>query len=262
MFKSRQVDEREDACVKDYGIAFVMTQSMFCALPFPCRAWKEDARSKMLLFLPVVGLEIGALWVLLDWILGHMNTPTLVGGLAMCALPYLLTGFIHLDGFLDVTDAIGSWRSTEERRRILKDSHVGSFAVIWCVLLLLAGFALFASVPETTDSRSLLLVPVVSRCCSALAVLLLNPMGSSQYAGSQSKAPKWHIVVLAMVLLGCIVAGFLLFGKYGFLLFGGCVGYGLALSKSYRSLEGMNGDISGYCLTISELCAVAVYALL
>ena len=248
--------------MKDYGIAFIMTQSMFCSLPCPCRAWKEEARSKMLLFLPVVGLEIGALWLLVDWLLGCLNIPALVSGLIMCTLPYLLTGFIHLDGFLDVTDAIGSWRNLEERRRILKDSHVGSFAVIWCGLLLLAGFALFASVPKTADSRSLLFIPVISRCCSALAVLLLKPMGSSQYANSQSSTPKWHTVVLVIVLVGCTVAGFLLFGKYGFVLLGGLVSYGLALGKSYRSLEGMNGDISGYCLTISELCAVAVYVLL
>jgi len=54
----------------------------------------------------------------------------------------------------------------------------------------------------------------------------------------------------------------LLFGKSGFVLLGGLVGYGAALIKSYRVLEGMNGDISGYCLTISELCAIAVYAFL
>jgi len=43
---------------------------------------------------------------------------------------------------------------------------------------------------------------------------------------------------------------------------GGLMGYGLALWRAYRSLDGMNGDISGYALSISELCAVAVYALL
>lgn len=248
--------------MKEYGIAFVMTQSMFCALPFPCRMWEEKARNKMLLFLPVVGLEIGLLWALLDWGLGYLNVPALVGGLAMCALPYLLTGFMHLDGFLDVTDAICSWRDLEQRRKILKDSHVGSFAVIWCVFLLVAGFAFFASTPTEAQGQILILVPVISRCCSALAVSLLKPMGSSQYAESQSSTPKWHNVVLAMLAIGCVAAGFLLFGKYGLVLVGGLMGYGLALLRSYRSLEGMNGDISGYCLTISELCAVAVYALL
>lgn len=248
--------------MKDYGIAFVMTQSMFCALPFPCRMWKEEARNKMLLFLPVVGLEIGLLWVLADWILGYIGAPVLVSGLVMSAVPYLLTGFIHLDGFLDVTDAICSWRDLEGRRNILKDSHVGSFAVIWCVFLLLAGFALFSSVPDAVDRRCLILVPVVSRCCSALAVLQLKPIGSSQYANGQSSTPKWHKAVLALAAILCVAAGFIFWGKYGYVLVGGLLGYGVALYGSYHSLKGMNGDISGYCLTISELCAVAVYALL
>ena len=248
--------------MKDYGIAFAMAQSMFCALPFPCRVWKEEARGKMLLFLPVIGLEIGALWVAVNWFLGYMNVPVLIYGLFMCALPYLTTGFIHMDGFMDVTDAISSWRNLEQRRKILKDSHVGSFAVIWCVFLVFAGFALFASAPDTAESWMLLLVPVCSRCCSALAVLFLKPMESSQYAKGQGDTPKWHCAVLGVILVGCIAIGFLLFGKYGFTLVGGLAGYGLALFKSYRSLKGMNGDISGYCLTIGELCAVAVYALL
>lgn len=248
--------------MKEYGIAFVMTQSMFCSLPFPCHVWKEEARNKMLLFLPVIGLEIGLFWILADWLLKWSGVPTLICGLAMCALPYLLTGFIHLDGFLDVTDAIGSCRDLEKRRKILKDSHVGAFAVIWCVFLVIAGSVLFASAQEAADTRCLILVPVISRCCSALAVLQLKPMESSQYAKGERETPKWHTLVLLLVLIGCIVVGFSLFGKYGYALAGGLAGYGVALYRSYRSLNGMNGDISGYCLTISELCAVAVYVLL
>ena len=51
-------------------------------------------------------------------------------------------------------------------------------------------------------------------------------------------------------------------GKYGAALIGCLAGYGLALRRAYKALDGMNGDISGYALTIGELCAVAVYALL
>ena len=248
--------------MKEYWTAFTMTQSMFCALPFPCCAWKEEARSKMLLFLPVVGLEIGFLWFLMSELLKYIEVPALISGLFMCALPYFLTGFIHLDGFMDVTDAIGSYRSLERRREILKDSHVGAIAVIWCVFLILAGFAFHASVPENVNAGCLILIPVISRCCSALAVLNLKPMGSSQYANGQGNMPKWHTAVLILAIIICIVAGFTGFGRYGFVFIGGVFGYAASLYRGYRSLEGMNGDISGYCLTISELCAVAVYALL
>ena len=245
--------------MKKYLYAFVMCQSMFCAIPAP-QAWDEKAKDKMLLFLPVVGLEIGALWGALAWLCRLLNLPALVAGLVLCAYPFLITGFIHLDGFMDVTDAVKSWRDLERRREILKDSHVGSFAVIGIVLLMIAQFAFFASAPADANFLILIFVPSVSRCCSALAVTGLKPMSTSQYA--DQKKPKSHMAVLTAMLCVFVIAGFLLCGKYGFALIGCLIGYGLALRRGYKSLDGMNGDISGYALTIGELFAVAVYALL
>ena len=159
-----------------------MCQSMFCAIPCPIQIWDEDAKDKMLLFLPIVGLEIGAIWVFLAWLCSFLNLPALLTGLILCVWPFLATGQIHLDGFMDVTDAVGSYRTLERRREILKDSHVGSFAVIGVCLLLLCQFALFSSLPQGANYLILLLIPMVSRCCSALAVALLKPMSTSQYA--------------------------------------------------------------------------------
>lgn len=246
--------------MKTYFHAFAMCQSMFCAIPFPSNIWDEKARDKMLLFLPVVGLEIGAIWAGLAWLCNILNLPILIKGLILSVYPYLVTGFIHLDGYMDVTDAVKSYRSLERRREILKDSHVGAFAVIGIVLLLLAQFAFMASAKENTDFRILVFVPAVSRCCSALAVTALKPMNTSQYAGQ--KKPKSHIVMLMTMTAVFVAAGFLLCGHYGFVLVGCLVGYGVALRKAYRSLEGMNGDISGYSLSIAELCAAAVYVLI
>ncbi len=246
--------------MKSYLHAFAMCQSMFCAIPFPGKIWDEEAKGKMLLFLPVVGLEVGAIWVLLAWLCRVLMLPKLVAGLVLCVWPYYATGFMHLDGFMDVTDALRSWRSLERRREILKDSHVGSFAVIGIVMLLLAQFVFFASAKETAEFGVLLLIPAVSRCGSALAVTGLKSMSTSQYAGQQK--PKAHLAVL-WVLLGVFFAlGFGLWGEYGFALLGCAAGYALGLRRGYKSLEGMNGDVAGYALTIGELCAVAVYALI
>ena len=245
--------------MKKYLHAFVMCQSMFCAIPAP-QAWDEKAKDKMLIFLPIVGLEIGALWAALAWLCRLLNLPALVAGLVLCAYPFLITGFIHLDGFMDVTDAVKSWRDLERRRAILKDSHVGSFAVIGIALLMLAQFAFFSSAPAEANSLILIFIPAVSRCGSSLAVTGLKPMSTSQYA--DQKKPKSHIVALSIMLCLFLAAGFLLCGKYGFALVGCLAGYGLALLRAYRSLDGMNGDISGFALTVSELCAVAVYALI
>ena len=246
--------------MKIYFHAFAMCQSMFCAIPFPGNIWDEKARDKMLLFLPVVGLEIGAIWAVLARLCNVLNLPVLVKGLILSVYPYLVTGFIHLDGYMDVTDAVKSYRSLERRREILKDSHVGAFAVIGIAVLLIAQFAFMASAKENADFRILVFVPAVSRCCSALAVTALKPMTTSQYA--EQMKPRSHIVVLLSMTALFMTAGFQFFGRYGFVLLGCLVGYGVALRKAYKSLEGMNGDISGYALSIAELCAIAVYALI
>ena len=240
--------------------AYAMCQSMFCAIPCLWKVWDEKAKDKMLLFLPIVGLEIGGIWAGLAWLCSFLKLPVPVTGILLCAFPYIVTGFIHLDGFMDVTDAVKSWRDLERRREILKDSHVGSFAVIGVVLLILAQFAFFVSAPGSAEFLSLMFIPTVSRCCSALAVTGLKPMSGSQYANR--KKSKAYLIVLTVMLCIFHAAGFLLWGKYGFVLVGCLVGYGFALLRAYRSLGGMNGDISGYCLTIGELCAVAVYALI
>ena len=245
--------------MKTYLHAFAMCQSMFCSIPVP-QVWDEKAKDKMLLFLPIVGLEIGAIWAGIAWLCRLLNLPTMITTLVLSAYPYIVTGFLHLDGYMDVTDAVKSWRDLEKRREILKDSHVGSFAVIGIVLLMIAQFALFASAPADANYLILIVIPAVSRCCSSLAVTGLKSMSTSQYA--DQKKPRSHMVALIIILCVFLAAGFLICGKYGLVLAGCLVGYGLALLRAYRSLDGMNGDISGYCLTIGELCAVAVFALL
>lgn len=244
--------------MKTYLHAFAMCQSMFCAIPCPWRVWDEKARDRMLLFLPLVGLELGALWALLAWGCAALGVPGPVRALVLTAFPYLATGYIHLDGFMDVTDAVKSCRSPERRREILKDSHVGSFAVICLALVLLTQFAL--NLAGEGPVWLLALIPGVSRCCSALAVEALPPMSTSQYA--QREKNRVRIALLLGMLLVFAGLGFLAWGKYGFALVGCLTGCGLALRRGYRSLGGMNGDIAGYSLTMGELAAVAVWTLL
>ena len=240
--------------------AFWMCQSMFCAIPCPCKTWDEEARYALLWCLPLVGLEIGLIWWICSRLCLYFGLHQLIVGLVLCTVPFFATGFLHLDGFMDVTDAVKSCRDLARRREILKDSHVGSFAVIGLCMLMLAQFAVFASIPGGKKCGILLLIPAVSRCGSALAVTALPSMSTSQYA-AQSK-PVSHLIVLSAMLCLFVVLGFALWGRMGLSLIGCMAGYGLALHRSYRSLEGMNGDIAGYALTISELCGAAVFALL
>lgn len=113
----------------------------------------------------------------------------LPGGLAaalVAALPFLLTGFMHLDGFMDASDAMLSWREREARLKILKDVHVGSFSVVALGLLFMFQFGACLSLKALFP---LLLIPLISRAGSALSVMLIRPLGHSQYAAAGEDFP-------------------------------------------------------------------------
>ena len=132
--------------------------------------------------------------------------------------------------------------------------------VIGVVLLALCQLALFASADDAASLWTLALLPAVSRCASALAVTALRSMSTSQYAAQ--KKPASHIAILGAQLALCLAGGFFAGGKTALALLGCLAGYALALRRAYRSLDGMNGDISGYALTLGELCGAAVWSLL
>ncbi len=244
--------------MKRYLQAWAMCRSMFCAIPCPWRVWEEKARPLMLSCLPVLGLELGVLWYAVSWLLGLVRAPAPITALVLCVYPCAVTGAIHLDGFMDVVDAVRSCADRERRREILKDPHVGSFAVIGCAVLLLAGYAVFSV--GSDDLRLLILMPAVSRCGSALAVTLLRPMSTSQYATQDIR--RQQIILPLIVLAAALTAGFLMSGYRGFALVIELAAYALALARGYRALGGMNGDVAGYCLSISELIGAAAMVLL
>lgn len=246
-----------------YIRAFFMSATMFCAIPMPYRKWDDDARPLMTVMLPFVGLLIGILWAAIAYILFILEAPLFITAALLCMVPYVLSGYMHLDGFMDVTDAVRSCRDLEERRRILKDSHAGAFALIGLVLLILLSFALFASAKPAADYKTFVFIPIVSRICSAFFVTVLPPMETSQFSGRyRDGIKKGHVLFLIFLLAFVVVASVLLCGRYALVCPAVLVGYLLALRTAYKSLEGMNGDIAGYSLTIGELCGVAVYALL
>ena len=150
--------------MKQYLTGFFMAWGNFCALPCPCKRWDTNATPLMLGFLPSVGVIIGAIWAVLYFAAVYFGLPYLVVAFLVTFLPFALCGFLHMDGFMDCSDAILSRRPLEDRQRILKDSHTGAFAVISIVFYILAYFA-FTSTAITIgiDFANMILLVYLSR---------------------------------------------------------------------------------------------------
>lgn len=234
--------------MRDWVCGFFMAWGMFLVIPRPRKIWSESARQKMLVCMPLVGLLAGGVWAG-AWLLLR-GAPGPVRAAVCAAAPWLVTGFMHLDGYMDVCDAVLSRRDLATRQRILKDSHCGAFAVICMVLLAMGQWSLFLAA-EDVSWLGLLLIPAATRACAGLAVLGLRPMGTSQYA-AMGPARGGYGAVLWVLLALSVGLPLWLDGSFGPLA--AAAGYGLAVWYGFRNLDGMSGDISGFALTIGELC--------
>lgn len=239
--------------------AFCMSFSMFCAIPTPfSHVWEDSVRSLMLVVFPFVGTIIGSIWALSAFLLNKINCPQMFAAAVLALLPYLLTGGIHLDGYMDCCDAIFSRRPLEKKREILKDSHVGSFAVIALSILMMFSFAAFASADGSENMLSLIFICTVSRACSAIGVSTLRPMGHSEYAGNFQKSISiGNVVALICINIAAFVVSYLVCGING--LFA-CVmttlGYVLFTRYAFKNLDGFSGDVTGFGHTLAELCGI------
>ena len=236
--------------------AFFMSLGMFTALPCPYRPWDEDARPLMLVCLPLVGLVVGLLWFALGLLALHVLPA--VSAALIAALPWLITGFIHLDGYMDTCDALLSWRPLEQRLRILKDVHVGAFAVVGLGLLMLFGYDAARAVVAKGDLRALVLIPTVSRCGSALCVLTFKPIGHSEYARVEGSAAQ-RLAVCSLWLIA-VVACALWLRAQALALLVGTLAYAAAMLWAARTLKGVSGDLAGFALTLSECAALIALA--
>lgn len=108
----------------------IIAFSMYSKIPMPQFAWKDEEMKYMLCFFPWVGAVIGGcvyLWqIVCEKFAVGMVCYTLIG----MAIPLMITGGFHVDGFMDTMDAFHSYQEKEQKLNILKDSHIGAFAVI------------------------------------------------------------------------------------------------------------------------------------
>ena len=242
--------------MKHWFTGFMMSWGMFLAIPCPCRIWDEKARPHMVACLPLTGGVVGLVWAAMAWLLQRLGCPAPLRAVLLAAAPWLVTGFLHLDGYMDVCDALLSRRDLAMRQKILKDSHCGAFAVICMVLLAACQCALFAGAPWL---RLLPLgaLPVASRACASVAVQRLRPMGTSQYAAMKRGTGLQLVFPLVCLLAACVVPP-VLCGAAGLAPLAAAAGYCLAVWRGFRQLDGMSGDISGFGLTLGELAGAAV----
>ena len=108
---------------------------------------------------------------------------------------------------------------------------------------------------ELFPGGKVLLIPVATRACAGLAVLLLRPMHTSQYS-AMAAGRGGFVAALVLALAAAIAVPAVLWGSFAPLA--AAIVYWVCAAYGVKQLDGMNGDISGFALTLGELAGVAV----
>lgn len=244
-----------------------VTFSLYSRIPVPHFELNEDDMSHSLVFFPFVGLITGALVFILNGTAPLSLFPVAVRILISILIPVAMTGGFHIDGFMDTEDALKSYAPAERKLEILKDPHIGAFAVISLVkwMLIYAAAVTAILIYHDTDGRVLIiwgLIYVISRALSGLTSVHFRKARQDGMLYEETGG-GYRSVTVSLVIQLLLSAGFSIYldvfcGAAVTAVFVLCTAF--YRHRSYRDFGGVTGDTAGYFLTISEITAMAALA--
>ena len=250
--------------IKTFFKSIAVAFSIYSRIPMPRFDWGSDDMKYHLIFFPWVGAIIGGLgyiWVMIsERLMVHDMTRVLV----LIAIPLLVTGGFHVDGFMDTCDALKSYGDREKKLEILKDPHIGAFSVICLVTYLLV---LIAGMGEIYGDAFIVLaiVPAMVRSVSAMVITAMKPAKKDGMlkASSDSAVPVIVLPVLILTFFACLTGMILAdYRLTAAVMVAEILWFSYFYGMCMKQFGGVTGDLAGYYVTTSELVAVIVLAVM
>lgn len=241
--------------------SFITAISTYSKIPMPQKVFKNEDLRYVFAFFPLVGVVIGLIVTGGWYLLCSYDFNLIIRSCFILAVPLLITGGIHVDGYMDTRDALGSYLDKDKKLEIMKDSHIGGGAVSSLALYGLIYFGAISCIDTNSKIVYISLGFVLSRGISSLFVVhgpLAKPTG--MLAFMQGQADKVICTITGLVYVLASLAGmYYCVGYYAIVcailqLIVVCYVY----TVSKRQLGGINGDIAGYLVLVSQLMTAMV----
>ena len=245
--------------------AMIISFSIYSKIPVPQFEWKEEDMEYMMCFFPWTGGVIGILFYGWACLCQKYTVGNLCYALIAAAIPLIVSGGFHVDGYMDTMDAFHSYQSRERKLEILKDSHIGAFAAIMLVLYYMIDIAAISELHTKKAVFAVAAVFFLSRCLSGIAVVTLQSakkegMLYTFATGSQKMRVKIALYLQLVLCVGIMLAVAGWYGAIAALVSGFCFIW--FKKKSYQELGGITGDTAGWFVTVCEAAAAVAVAIL
>ena len=219
---------------------------------------------------PVVGLLLGAILGAIDLLMhsgypfftqDFPSFPPLLSAAILTVLLLALTRALHVDGFMDCCDALFGGFDRDRRLDILRDSHVGAFAVVGVVGLMLLKVAAIVALAPTARFWVILVFPCLSRWAMLLAMELFPYIRRSGLGTPFLQRRGW--LQLAVGLVATVIIVVALTGPTGLALLAAATAVGWVVGAwASKLLGGVTGDVYGAVNEVAEVSVLVLAALL
>ena len=229
-------------------------------IPIPGNPVREDKDlGRSMLFYPIVGLLIGAITAALYRLVSHLFTPAVSLTIVYVAA-IVLTGGLHIEGFADMCDGFYAGKDKAGILSIMKDSHIGTMAVlgVFCLLLLKISL-LFSLLLKDALIPAFLLVPAISRWIMAVAAAFY-PYARAE--GGTARPFIEHaggVEVLLSSFFILSISYFILNASGVLISLATLAIAGIFMIWVKRKIGGVTGDILGGLNEISEVSALLLF---
>lgn len=235
--------------------SFFIALSMYSRMPVPRVDWEKENMRYAMCFFPMIGVVIGAVMYLAGWLLDKTSVGGLFRGVVFTLIPIIITGGIHMDGFMDTMDALGSWGDREKKLEILKDSHAGAFAILGMGCYLMWSVAVWSELPAEV-LRVCGVSFVLSRALSGFSVVTFPAARNSGLLkmfqdGAQKKVVRitMCLYVAAAVIMMAVMNARAMTGA----VTGVMIAFLYYIVVSRKQFGGVTGDLAGFFLETAEL---------
>jgi adenosylcobinamide-GDP ribazoletransferase len=242
----------------------VLMLQFFTRIPIRLKlAVNAEDYGKGLIFAPFVGIIIGSILVIASYGLLYLFPRSMVAAIVL-VLYIIITGGLHLDGLGDTFDGIYSNRSKERILEIMRDSRVGTNAVLAVVSVLLLNYVALSQTSSTYFLRIILLMPMAGRIGSLVGAAVSKYARSGEGLGKSfidfcgKKELFWGLLIYIVISLSTfdykmwIILAFLPVSAFVF------------VKVLSRKIGGATGDILGavcelnQCIFLILACALLV----
>jgi adenosylcobinamide-GDP ribazoletransferase len=230
-------------------------------IPLPGRrevSPEELGRSAV--YFPLIGLIIGLLLAGWHWLLGLFLPRAVVDVLVVVSL-VVISGALHLDGFIDTFDGIAGHKSVEDRWRVMHDSRAGGFGIVAVCCLLLVKYLSLNSVPDPLLMVTLVMMPVLSRWAMTYAIFAYPYARPAGLGKAFKQGTRWLRFTIATVI--AVIVAIILLQLAGVAVMLGIWIIVAAMATYLKGkFSGLTGDTYGAINEVAEVCVLIIILVL